>query len=46
MVGVAGADLAGQIAFLDDLCPPSLSEQWAALDVHATASKDNGQDGG
>ncbi len=46
MVGVAGADLAGQIAFLDDLCPAELSGQWAALDVHATASKENGQGGG
>ena len=46
MVGVAGADLAGQIAFLDDLCPPALSRQWAVLDVHATASKENGQGGG
>jgi hypothetical protein len=46
MVGVAGADLAGQITFLEDLCPPAQSKQWAALDVHATATKENGQGGG
>jgi hypothetical protein len=46
MVGVAGADLTEQIAFLEDLCLPGLSGQWAALDVHATASRENGQGGG
>lgn len=46
MVGVAGAELSGQLEFLDDLCLPELAAQWAALDVHAAASMENGQGGG
>ncbi|MGE0702084.1 MAG: class I SAM-dependent methyltransferase [Hyphomicrobiaceae bacterium] len=46
MAGVAGADLAGQIAVLDDLCRDLDPAQWAALDVHGKASAENGQGGG
>lgn len=41
---VAGATLSEQIAFLEDLCPPSLSAQW--LDVYGDAERENAQGGG
>ena len=46
MRGVTGVDLAGQIAFLEDLCPSALIGQWQTLDVHGVASKENMQGGG
>jgi len=46
MVGVAGADVGSQIAFLEDLCPPRLVRQWPELNVHGTADRENRQGGG
>lgn len=46
MCGVAGVDLPGQIAFLEDLCPPSLVDQWPTLHVYNMASVENGEGGG
>ena len=46
MHGVAGTDIAGQVAFLRDLCPPWLARQWGELNVHAVADAENGEGGG
>jgi hypothetical protein len=46
MVGVAGLDVHEQVAFLENLCPPSLIQEWPSLKVHRTADEENGQSGG
>jgi hypothetical protein len=46
MHGVAGADIASQIAALEAICPEALRHQWATLSVHETAVAENGQGGG
>jgi predicted O-methyltransferase YrrM len=42
---VAGVTLSEQVAFLEDLCPASLTAQWQALDVYGVAERENGQAG-
>jgi Methyltransferase domain len=46
MFGVGGIDLQRQVSFLQDLCPPTVVAEWQTLDVHAAASRENGQGGG
>ena len=46
MHGVAGTDIAAQVAFLQDLCPDWLTARWRELDVHGVADRENGQGGG
>jgi hypothetical protein len=46
MHGVAGAEIAGQISYIEGICPPPLRNELATLDVHAAAVEENGQGGG
>lgn len=44
--GVVGTEIHEQIAFLEDLCPQSITQDFATLNVHAKADQENGQGGG
>ncbi|HHM21764.1 MAG TPA: class I SAM-dependent methyltransferase [Bacteroidetes bacterium] len=46
MYGVQGTDIAGQLAFATGCIPPGLTERFHRLDVHRTAIRENGEDGG
>lgn len=46
MVGVQGAGVSTQAAFLNKICPADQRDAWVARKVYEQANEENGQDGG
>ncbi len=45
MMGVSGSDTQSQLNFVKECCPPPIIEEIKTKDIHADASKRNGQEG-
>jgi len=45
MMGVSGADIHSQLNFVKECCPPPIIEEIKTKDIHARASKRNGEEG-
>jgi predicted O-methyltransferase YrrM len=46
MYGVSGCEIPGQVAFAESCCPPELAGALPGMDIHQTAIRENGEDGG
>jgi Methyltransferase domain len=46
MIGVNGADLSSQMAFLRECCTPGLQQRLKQSDIHHQAGQENGEPGG
>ena len=45
MTGIPGADVESQIVFLNECCPPPMTEEIKAKNIHSHASRKNGEGG-
>lgn len=45
MIGVSGADIQSQLNFVKECCTPPIIEEIKTKDIHASASKRNGEEG-